>query len=112
MKLYLASPHTILRFRGWCVIADAIFRRGITNDNLHGGGVSGNLKPAWKAMKENTPEAFVEALKNENFWQGGESRHWIQYATSPIKENEDISSREHIVPEVYRSDAIRGGALA
>lgn len=73
------------------------------------GGVSGNLKPAWKAMKENTPEAFVEALKNENFWQGGESRHWIQYATSPIKENEDISSREHIVPEVYRSDAIRGG---
>lgn len=38
MKIYLASPHTILRFRGGGVIADAIFRRGITNDNLHGGG--------------------------------------------------------------------------
>ena len=35
------------------------------------GGVSGNLKSAWKAMKENTPEAFVEALKSENFWRGG-----------------------------------------
>lgn len=72
MKIYLASPHTILRFRGGGVIADAIFRRGMTNDNLHGwGGVSGNLKPAWKLVEENTPEAFVEALKSENFWRGG-----------------------------------------
>ena len=41
---------------------------------LAGGGVSGNLKPAWqKAAKRNdiSLKAFTEELKNENFWQGG-----------------------------------------
>lgn len=38
---------------------------------LHGWGVSGNLKPAWKLMKENTPEAFVEALKRKFLAGGG-----------------------------------------
>ena len=37
------------------------------------GGVSGNLKPAWNRMAkgEITPDAFLEALQNENFWRGG-----------------------------------------
>lgn len=58
-------------------------------------GVSGNLKPAWqKAAKRNdiSLKAFTEELKNENFWQGGESRHWLHEAL-PIKENENISCR-------------------
>ena len=35
------------------------------------GGVSGNLKPAWQKTKEPTPQSFTQALKDENFWQGG-----------------------------------------
>lgn len=51
------------------------------------GGVSGNLKPAWAKTKEPTPESFIEGLKSENFWQGGESRHWLHEA-SPVKEKD------------------------
>ena len=43
------------------------------------------------------------------FGGGGESRHWLQEATSPIKENEDIYGREYDIPSLYRSDIIRGG---
>lgn len=60
------------------------------------GGVSANLNPAWKYMAKKeqiTEDGFIEGLKNENFWQGGESRHWIQDLASPIKENENFSSR-------------------
>lgn len=57
------------------------------------GEISGNIAPAWKTMARRggqTQDDFVKALKDENFWRGGESRHWIQDATSPIKENEAI----------------------
>lgn len=57
------------------------------------GGVSGNLKPAWTNMAKSdiSDNGFKKALIDENFWRGGESRHWLQDATSPIKENENIS---------------------
>lgn len=42
---------------------------------------------------EITPNGFIRGLQVENFWRGGESRHWIQDATSPIKENENIPCR-------------------
>ena len=37
------------------------------------GGVSGNLFPAWKKMAqmEITPNGFIGALHDENFWRGG-----------------------------------------
>ena len=35
------------------------------------GGVSGNLKPAWKRTKQPTAESFIKGLCDENFWQGG-----------------------------------------
>ena len=55
------------------------------------GGVSGNLNPAWKYMArtEISTDGFVRGLINENFWQGGESRHWLHEA-SPGKENMKI----------------------
>lgn len=31
------------------------------------GGISGNLKPAWKKTKEPTAESFLEGLRDENF---------------------------------------------
>lgn len=55
------------------------------------GGVSGNLKPAWQKVAKQPDislKTFKKELINENFWQGGESRHWIQDATSPTKEND------------------------
>ena len=58
------------------------------------GGVSGNLKPAYKSMAESgdiSQKSFIKALQDESFWRGGESRHWLQDVTSPIKENEGIS---------------------
>ena len=61
MKIYLAGQnglHSIVRG----ALSDNIFSRG---------GVSGNLKPAWQKTKEPTPESFTQALKDENFWQGG-----------------------------------------
>lgn len=51
------------------------------------GGVSGNLKPAWKAMSNVSTNGFVEALINEGFLAGGESRHWIHDEASHKKEN-------------------------
>ena len=38
------------------------------------GGISGNLKPAWKKTAKRADislNAFTEELKNENFWRGG-----------------------------------------
>ena len=39
---------------------------------------------------------------------GGESRHWIQYETSPIKENEGILSRAKRSAQ-YSTNYYRGG---
>lgn len=76
------------------------------------GGVSGNLKPAWQRVAKRPDaslKAFEEELVNENFWRG-ESRHWIQDETSPLKnKNESIHGREHDIPQIHRSDIIRGG---
>ena len=54
------------------------------------GGVSGNLNPAWKyAAKQGvSDDNFIQGLIHENFWRGGESRHWLHSEVSPIKENE------------------------
>lgn len=60
------------------------------------GGVSGNLNPAWKKVARG--ESFMEALRHENFWRGGESRHWV--LTSPYKENETILSKSSHNPEI------------
>lgn len=60
------------------------------------GGVSGNLHPAWSNMARSndiTERGFIEALGNATFWRGGESRHWVQDAASPDKENEGISGQ-------------------
>lgn len=38
------------------------------------GGISGNLKPAFRNMARNndiSQNGFIKALKDENFWQGG-----------------------------------------
>lgn len=37
------------------------------------GGVSGNLKAAWKWMAKNniSVDGFIEGLARENFWLGG-----------------------------------------
>lgn len=38
------------------------------------GGISGNLKPAWKRMvggEDISDIGFIKALHDENFWQGG-----------------------------------------
>lgn len=68
------------------------------------GGVSGNLNPAWKRVAKG--ESFKEALRHENFWQGGESRHWI--LTSPAKENEVIFSESAHDPEVQGGKRVSG----
>jgi len=57
------------------------------------GGVSGNLKPAWKNMARGgqiTSTAFIEALRNESFLGGGESRHWIQDELLKISKKKDM----------------------
>ena len=101
MKLFLASPHTLLKFKDGLKAYESILSRSKRqtkdyNSPTGGGGQVG-----------------VKKYLNENFWQGGETRHWIQDVTSPTKENEDISSRQHNISSVYRSDSIRGGgALA
>lgn len=68
------------------------------------GGVSGNLNPAWKRVSKG--ESFKEALRHENFWRGGESRHWI--LTSPAKENEVIFSESAHDPDVQRGAGVSG----
>lgn len=70
MMMFLASPHTFLNFRGG---GNWRKRRlwGISMLIYLAGGVSGNLKPAWKLMQENTPSGFVKALTDANFWRGG-----------------------------------------
>ena len=101
MKLFLASPHTILRFKD-----------GVRYMRIYlAGGVTGNLNPAWKRMAktEITPNGFIKGLMDENFWRGGETRHWIQDVTSPIKENENIYGG---YDTVQREEKYRGGALA
>lgn len=58
------------------------------------GGVSGNLKPAWKHVARGM--TIKEALLHEDFWQGGEGhkRHIFQdLYLSPVKENEAISCK-------------------
>ena len=72
------------------------------------GGVSGNLKPAWHETSEPTPDSFVKALHHENFWQGGESRHWVHEA-SPVKENETISCRDNVRESIKDDSCVRGG---
>lgn len=79
MKIYLAAaPHTFLRHKDGKRFADFIF--GVNKDEraenekmqiLLAGGVSGNLKPAWSRMEDNSPEAFMKALKAEKFWVDG-----------------------------------------
>ena len=71
------------------------------------------------ATKEISPKGFEEALENEGFLAGGETRHHVQYdvhGISLVKEkalrykrkHENVFSREHDIPKIYRSDTIRG----
>ena len=110
MKIFLESPHTILRFKdGVRIYENMLGRRkrqnadyirtegGYKDIRIYlAGGVTGNLNPAWKRMAktEITPNGFIKGLIDENFWRGGETRHWIQDVTSPTKEkgtDENIS---------------------
>lgn len=74
------------------------------------GAISGNLNPAWRKVAKGgaiTPSSFIEELVNENFWRGGESRHWIQDATSPIKEkDESISGKPAHLSQVQTGGGI------
>lgn len=76
------------------------------------GGVSGNLKSAWTraARHDPTPRGFMEALASENFWQGGETRHWVHEA-SPIKENESIFSGDNVRKSVKSNSFTMGGGI-
>lgn len=71
MRLFLALPHTILRFKDGVEIMRIYLA----------GGVTGNLNPAWKRMAktEITHNGFIKGLKDENFWRGG--RHDTGYKT-------------------------------
>ena len=95
MRVFLASPHTILRFEDGVKIYEDLLgrckRQNADNICAEGGykdiriylagGVTGNLNPAWKRMAktEITPNGFIKGLIDENFWQGG--RHGIGYRT-------------------------------
>lgn len=90
MKIFLAGQHTypdlIAEICGGGTGADFISRkpsRTIIDKYIvkHGdmiiylaGGISGNLKPAWKRMVDGediSDIGFIKALQDENFWQGG-----------------------------------------
>lgn len=75
------------------------------------GGISGNLKPALAkfAKQEINDENFIRSLYDENFWRGGESRHWLQDLTSPTKENDDLSERNDVGQYGKSDRSIRGG---
>ena len=84
MRLFLASPHTLLRFKEGLQLCEYILQ-GKTehiplslkfteegNDMIVflAGGVSGNLKPAWQRTAKRPDislKAFAEDLANENF---------------------------------------------
>lgn len=87
MKLFLASPHTLLRFKEGYQLCEYIlqgktehiksslqFTGGTDMIVFLAGGVSGNLKPAWQRTAKRPDISlnnFTEDLINENFWQGG-----------------------------------------
>lgn len=64
--------------------------------------MTGNLNPAFRRMgKSNniTDDGFIKALKDENFWQGGETRHHVQYDVhgfSPMKEKAQAYKKKTI----------------
>lgn len=73
MKIFLASPHTILKFKDGVDLANKLFK-GEDMIIYLAGAVSGNLKPAWQRVAKRPDlsfKAFKEELINENFWQGG-----------------------------------------
>lgn len=95
MRLYLASPHTLLKFRDGGSLAlqvfggvdmkvfmagNTIFPKYIApelygGDNMTiylAGGYSGNIKPAWKlaARTDVSADGFIKGLYDASFWQG------------------------------------------
>ena len=73
MKIFLAGQNYLHEIIGG----------GYSDYIFSGGGVSGNLKPAFKRMSENndiSDDGFIKALYYENFWRGG--RQGIGYKTS------------------------------
>jgi len=66
------------------------------------GGVHSNIGPAYKRMvadNDISGDGFARALANENFWRGGERRHWTNglHDASPMKEKlqEILSKNEN-----------------
>ena len=100
MRVYLASPHTLTRFKNGRELMQNIILGREEDIYIYiyiAGGISGNLKPALSrfAKGELTSENLLRSLEDENFLAGGESRHWLYDMTSPEKENESVFSRDH-----------------
>ena len=76
------------------------------------GGVSGNLKPAWKKTAGPTADDFIEALKKERFLKS-ESISCQPSHDDEVQRwggtYEGLFGRERNIPGLYRSDIIRRG---